>query len=157
MTTRSDEIDNRITIQSYSETAPMTETAWQAWLARNRAHERRGANRHIAVIKLLSIALLLTVAALWAFVGPYERALIFAIALGAFVLMFRELHDHRYAFAFAFGIMVFLHNPLFPMFPLSGGWHRVIVLASIAPFLASLLWSNRGISIPARQRLSHAR
>jgi hypothetical protein len=157
MTTRSDEIDNRITTQSYSETTPMTDTAWQGWLARNRADERRGLDRHIAVVKLLSIALLLTVAALWVFVGPYERALIFVIALGAFVLMFHELRDHRYTLAVVFGIMVLLYNPLFPMVPLSGGWHRIIVLASIAPFVASLLWSTRGTSIPALERISHVR
>jgi hypothetical protein len=62
----------------------------------------------------------------------------FGIALGAFAVMFHAFHAHRYILAAVFGTIVLLYNPLFPAFSLSGGWQRLIVLASTAPFLASL-------------------
>lgn len=150
MIKHSGEIENRTAVQYAPAAVPMTEATWQAWLTRNRADETRGARRQMTVIKLISIGALLTMAALWAFLGPYERALMFAAALGATALMFREFHDRRYALVVAFGVIAFLYNPVFPIFPASGGWQRLILLASITPFLASLLWSQRRNLVSAR-------
>lgn len=146
------ETESAVDLESYPVSTPAKGTSWREWLARNRADEIRGAERHIIVIKWTSIAVLLAVVALWAVVGPYQRALMFGIALGAFAVMFHAFHAHRYILAAVFGTIVLLYNPLFPAFSLSGGWQRLIVLASTAPFLASLAWYKPVTSESVRVR-----
>jgi hypothetical protein len=150
MIIKSSETGSPVNLKSYPAATSANDTSWREWLARNRADEIRGAERHIIVIKWISIAVLLAVVALWAVVGPYQRALMFGIALGAFAVMVNAFHAHRYVLAAVFGAIVLLYNPLFPTFSLSGGWQRLIVLASTAPFLASLAWYKPVTSEPVR-------
>ncbi len=127
---------------------PLSETGWQEWLANNRADEIRGGERHMALMQWLAIALFLTVAVFWTLIEPYQRPISFVVALLAFVMTFRALRAHRYIFAFVFATMVVVYNPLFPTFTASGQWERIAVVASITPFLASLVWLKRSSSIP---------
>jgi hypothetical protein len=81
----------------------------------------------------------------------YERALMFAMALGAFAVMLNTIRAQLYVLAAVLGATVLLYNPLLPMFSLSGGWQRLIVLLSVAPFLISLIWPKPA-TLPARVR-----
>lgn len=152
MIPKSVEIDSSVNIQSCPATASLDETTWRAWLERNHADEMRGAERHMRLVKWASIGLLLTVATLWTLVGPYQVGMTFAIALCAFAIAFSALREHRYVVAAGFAALVLIYNPLFPTFSLAGRWQRLVVLASVAPFVASLVWQRPVTSVPVSLR-----
>lgn len=139
-------------VNSQTASDPLKGMSWSEWLARGRADEARGAERRLKVVKWASIALFAGVAVLWQMIGPNERVLMFIIALGAFALMLSSFRAHLYVLALLFGGAVLLYNPLFPMFSLSGGWQRLLVVVSIVPFLISLIWPEQAAFVPARVR-----
>ena len=153
MTTKSGELD--VVLSERSQFDEADEAEWRAWLAKNRAEEVRGAERRMRIITAACMGLLLGMALLWTALAPYQRGIIFAVALGAVILMLSALHAHRYVLAVAFAALVLLYNPLFPNFDLSGGWQRIIVLASIGPFLASLLRRKPLTSVPVRVQVAN--
>jgi hypothetical protein len=123
-------------------TKPLDEAAWQAWLAKNRAQEQRRNAARVKAVKWVSAVTLLAAAGLGSDVAPYSVFVRFVVALGAIIVMFDALHSRHYAFTILFGTLAVLYNPLAPVFSLSGGWQRALVVATVVPFVASLAWRN---------------
>ena len=119
---------------------PLDETAWQAWVVKGRAQDRRDGAARQKAVKWLSITALVVVAALWSRLAPYDVVVRFILAAGAFAVMFHALHTRHYAFAAVFGALALLYNPAAPVFSFTGDWQRAVVLASTVPFVASLGW-----------------
>lgn len=86
--------------------------------------------------------------------GPTGHRVVFLTALS--VSRDREIrsgfgralgHDARawyaaYAFAASFVAIALLYNPFVPTFLFAGSWQHLFVLASVFPFLTSLVWMN---------------
>jgi hypothetical protein len=89
-------------------------------------------------IGLLMIAAVVCSYVFTPYVSAYQAVVRFAIGLGAIVIMFESLRTRQYAFTALFASIVLLFNPVLPTFALSGNW--VILLASMLPFVASLVW-----------------
>jgi len=121
---------------------PFNETAWQAWISKGRAHDRRGDMVRVELVSWISIAALLVTAALWSQVAPYDMAVRFTVSAGAIVLLVHEFRAGHEVFAVVFGWLALMYNPVAPMFSISDGWQRAFVVASAAPFAASLAWRN---------------
>jgi hypothetical protein len=117
---------------------PLDDAAWQAWVAKGGAQDRRDSAARIRAVKWVCIAGLLAAAGLWPQLARYEVAVRFLVAIGALVLMVHAFETHRYALTGVFGALAFLYNPVMPMFGLSGNWQHALVLASAIPFALSL-------------------
>jgi hypothetical protein len=153
MSTRSREPDGVVSSRPQIDAAQIdatNDTEWRAWRAKNRAEEVRGAARRMTILKWVSMALLFGSALLSTPLAPYQRGISFAVALAAITLMIGAYQARRYVFAAVFAAMVLLYNPLFPTFTLSDGWQRLLVLASITPFLASVVLQRTVAPVPAR-------
>jgi hypothetical protein len=122
---------------------PLDETVWRAWLKKNLLEERQRAAARIKAVKLACIGVLMATAVVSSYVftpyvSVYQAVVRVAIGLGAIVILFESIRLRQYAFAVLFSGTVLLFNPLFPVFALSG--NRLIVLGSVLPFVASLVW-----------------
>ena len=58
----------------------------QAWVQKGRARERDSSATGVKVVELVSIAVLITAAALWPVVAPFDLVTRFVVALGAVVM-----------------------------------------------------------------------
>jgi hypothetical protein len=116
----------------------LDEAVWQAWVDKGRARDRRNSATRFAAVKWISVAALAVVAGLWSHLGPYDVVVRFVLAAGAIVLMLHGIPSGNYALAAAFGALALLYNPIVPVFSFSGEWQRAVVVASAAPFVASL-------------------
>jgi len=121
---------------------PLNEAAWQAWVAKGRALDRRRSATRIRAVKWLSIAVLLGAAALWSHLAPIEVAVRFLVTATAIILMVQTFQAKFYPVAVALGVLALCYNPVAPVFSFSGDWHRALVGASVVPFIASLVWPN---------------
>jgi hypothetical protein len=121
---------------------PLDEAVWQAWVEKGRARDRRNSAVRLMVVKWVSLAVLLVVAALWSHLAPYDVVARFIVTAGGIVMMSHAIHAGHYAFAAMFGTIALLYNPLAPVFSFSGDWQRTVVVASTAPFVASLAPRN---------------
>jgi hypothetical protein len=119
---------------------PLDEAVWQAWVAKGRAHDLRSSAGRIRAVQLASITGLLAAAGFWSQVGGFEVAIKLMVTAGAMVVMIQALQSRYYPVAAAFLTLALFYNPVAPVFTLSGSWQRVVVLASIFPFVASLAW-----------------
>jgi hypothetical protein len=119
---------------------PVNEAAWQAWQRKGRLHDKRNSTASGRLVTWMPIAALIAAAALWSQTAPYEVVVRFIVAAGATVLMFQAFHARYYALAAVFGALALLYNPAVPVFSFSGGGQRAVVVASVAPFAASLAW-----------------
>jgi len=119
---------------------PLDEVRWQAWLKKGRAQDRRDAAARLTAVKWISLGALATVASLWSNISPYESVARFIVTAGAIVLMLRAFHAGQYAFSAVFAVLALLYNPVAPLLDFSGPGQRALVLASAAPFVASLAW-----------------
>lgn len=118
------------------------EAAWQAWLAKGRLRDRQGGARRIQALKMALIAILLALAAFWAKPGQFDIALRFVVAAGALALMVQAFRARSYLFAGVFGLMVWLYNPVAPVFSFAGDLQRALVLATSVPLILSLMWDK---------------
>ena len=116
----------------------LDEGVWQAWMAKGRAQDKRSSAARFSAVKWVSIAVLLAAAGLWPQPTSDEVVVKFIVSAGAIVLMFHEFRAGHGAFAGVFGALALIYNPVAPMFSISGGWQRAFVVASAAPFVASL-------------------
>jgi hypothetical protein len=123
---------------------PLDETAWQTWVTNGRARERRGSAVRVNATKWISIVALLAASGPWLHFGPYEALVRFIVAAASIILMVQAFRTKRYVFAAAFGALALLYNPVAPVFNLSGQWQRVLVISSVVPFVASLIWRTAG-------------
>lgn len=119
-------------------TKPLDERAWQAWIAKGRADERRSAAAYLKVVKWALIAVLLLAALLGSHLTPYQVVVRFMVAAGSIVVMLPAIHKRQYAVAAVFAALVVLYNPAVPVLTFSGGWQRALVAASALPFVAAL-------------------
>ena len=120
----------------------LNEAAWQAWVAKGRAQDRRSSAARIKAVKWASIAGLLAAAGLWSHLAPFEVVVRFLVTAGAMVVMFQAFQARHYAVAAVFGALALLYNPVVPAFNFSGDWQRAVVVASAVPFIVSLAWPN---------------
>jgi len=121
---------------------PLDEVRWQAWLKKGRVQDRRDAAARLTAVKWISLGALAALALFWSSVSPYESVARFIVTAGAIVLMLRAFHKGQYAFSAVFAALAVLYNPVAPLFGFSGEWQRALVVASAAPFVASLAWRN---------------
>lgn len=99
-----------------------------------RAHEGREMGR--------DLGRLLALVGFWSQLTPYDAVVRFMLAASSIVVMFYAIQAGQYVFAVVFGALALLYNPIAPVFSFSGGWQRAVVLASAAPFMASLASRN---------------
>ena len=100
------------------------------------------APRESGAVKWVSLAALVALAGLWSHLAPYDVVVRFIVTAGALVLMFHAFQAEHYAFAAVFAALALLYNPVAPVFGFTGDWQRAVVLASAAPFVASLASRN---------------
>jgi hypothetical protein len=122
---------------------PLDESVWRAWVNKNLLEERQRAAARIKAVKWTCIGVLMATAVASSYVVPpyvtsYQAVVRFAIGLGAIVMMFQSLRTRQYAFTALFAAVILLFNPVVPAFALAGNW--LILLASVLPFVASLVW-----------------
>lgn len=122
----------------------LDQRVWEVWTAKGRAQERQASARRVTAVKLVSIAALIAAAGLGPSLWPYEVVVRFLVTAGAIAMMFQAFQARFYVSAAVFGALALIYNPVAPMFPMSGGWPRAILLASAVPFAASLAWHNAG-------------
>ena len=121
---------------------PLDEARWHAWVEKGHAQDRRSSAARVKAVKWVSLAGLLAVAGFWSHLAPYDVVVRFIVAAGAIVVMLHALRAGHYAFAAVFAALALLYNPLAPVFSFSGDWQRALVVASAAPFVASLASRN---------------
>jgi hypothetical protein len=136
----SNSIEVSRTIQPFSPPAfaEVKESVWQAWVAKGRAEDRRGADSRVRLTRWLAIAALLAAGAFWANLVPYEVVVRFIVSAAAIVALARALRVKHYSVAALFAVLVVLYNPIFPALAFTGVWARILVFASALPFAASL-------------------
>jgi hypothetical protein len=118
--------------------AEVPESVWQAWVAKGRADDRRGADARVRLTRWFAIAALLAAGFFWASLAPYEVVIRFIVFAAGIVALVRAIRVKHYSVAVLFAALVVLYNPLFPAFAFSGVWARILVIASALPFAASL-------------------
>jgi hypothetical protein len=116
----------------------LDEARWDAWVAKGRAQERRGSAVRLQAAKIVAVAALMVMAAVWSNPTPLDIVARFIVAAAAIVMMFHELDARQYAFAAAFCLIVLLYNPIAPVFTFSSGWQRGILVASAGPFIVAM-------------------
>jgi hypothetical protein len=120
----------------------LDEAAWNAWVAKGRARDRRDNATHVEAVKWVSIVALFAAAVLCSYFAPFDTTVRFVVAAGAIVVMLQAFRTRNYADAAVFGALALLYNPVAPVFSLSGGWQRAAMAASAVPFVASLAWQD---------------
>ena len=88
-----------------SAASPLDEAVWKEWLAKGHAREQRNSARRFKVVKLVSIVVLLTTAAFWSCLAPFDIVVRFIVAVGAVVVMLQTLHARNYASAAALALL----------------------------------------------------
>lgn len=122
--------------------AELNESAWQTWLAKGRARDQQGDERSVLALKWAMTAVLLAGAAFWAPPAPYALALRLIVTIGAFALMMWAFRTGIDTFAVVFGVIVWVYNPIAPLFELAGNWQRAAVLATAIPLFLSIRWDR---------------
>ena len=103
---------------------------------------RPGRSAAIRAAKWALIVGLLVLGGLWSRVTPFEVAARYIVDAGAIIVMAQALMAGRYAAVAVSAAFVLLYNPLAPLFEVSGDLQRALLVASAAPFLASLIWRD---------------
>jgi hypothetical protein len=131
-------------VPEMSETQPLDEVVWQAWIRKGRAQEARSYAVRVKCVKwALMVGLLAAVAAgFWHDQAPYGIVTRFLITMSAMALTINAFQARHDAFAGLFGAMALLYNPLAPVLSFAGEWQRWLVLASAVPIAASLTFPN---------------
>ena len=93
-------------------------------------------------MKWIPIVGLLAAAMLWSGGEPYQTAIKFIVTAGAIAVMLQALQGGHYPFAAVFAVLAIVFNPVVPIFEFSGVWQRALLVASAAPFVASLAWRD---------------
>ena len=125
-----------------SEAKQLDEARWRAWVAKGRAADERGNITSLQTLKWLAVSGLISVAVLWSRAAPFDMVLRFLVVAAAVAVMLQTLRTRRYLSAALFAALAVLFNPIAPVFGFSGDWQRALLLASAAPFVASLAWRN---------------
>ena len=123
-------------------TPPLNETAWRAWVAKGRTHDRRIGAARGKLVRSVPIAALAVTVAVWSQAAPYESVVRFIVAVAAMFVTFQAFQERHYAVAALFAALALLYNPIAPVFRFLGGGWRALVIASIVPFAVSLFWRD---------------
>jgi hypothetical protein len=132
--------------------AVLDETVWRTWLNKNRLEERECTARRIKAMKWACIGML-TVAAVVSphvftpYASTFQTMVRFAVGLSALALILESLRAGRYVFTGLFTGIVLLFNPV--LSPLDVSENRLIVLVSVLPFLALLIWMKDKVRLVA--------
>jgi hypothetical protein len=118
----------------------LDESIWQAWQLKNAERDRRGATARMVALKCASLAVLVITAVLWGNIGAYHVAIRLALAVGAFAVAGQALRSRRYGFALTFFAIIVIYNPIFAIFPMTGGWPFLLVFLTALAFTVSLRW-----------------
>jgi len=116
----------------------LDETAWQAWVERNRERDQQDSAARAEAVTWVAIAALVVAATLFSGLAQYDVAIRFIVAVGAIAAIPHSLRARHYFLVATFGALALLYNPVEPVFSFSGDWHRALLLVSILPFVASL-------------------
>jgi hypothetical protein len=111
---------------------------WHDWQERNHLQDLRGAALRAKLTKYASMAMLLLAVVFWSYAADYQAVLRFVVCAGAVRVAFLAAAARKYDWASLFIGLALLYNPVFPLFALTGPGAFVLVIASIAPFAASL-------------------
>jgi hypothetical protein len=146
-----------IVVESPSDSRVMSpkmldETKWRTWLSKNLLQELHRAALWMEALKWACMGMLIVTAVVSPYVfAPYsstfQTVIRFAVALGAIVLIVDSLRRGRYVFAGLFAGIVLLFNPVLPALDLSG--NPLIVVFSVLPLLASLIWMKEKVRLAA--------
>jgi hypothetical protein len=125
---------------------------WRTWLNKNRLQELHRTAHRMKALKWACMGMLIVAAVVSPYVfatysSAFQTVVRFAVALGAIVLIAESLRRGRYVFAGLFAGIVLLFNPVLPALDLSG--NRLIVVFSVLPFLASLIWMKEKVRLAA--------
>lgn len=132
-----------------NEVKVLDQALWQAWMSKNASREQHATAKRLIAVKCLSIVVLAATALFWGETSEYDFWIRFGVSLGALVVLFQALQSRRYAVAAAFAVLVVVYNPVVPAFPFTGPGPRTVVLLTMLPFTASLIWLRQGR--PARE------
>lgn len=122
---------------------PLNDTLWQAWLAKGRARDTRKRAEFHAVVRCVSVAVLLVAAGVWSNLAAWDVMVRFIVAAGALAIMLQALRSADYAIAGVFGVVAVLYNPIAPVFSFAGEWQRGLVLGTALLFAVSFYWRSR--------------
>ena len=121
-------------------TKPLSEAAWQAWLAKNRAQELRRSATRVKTVKWVSLVTLVAAALFGSHLESYGVPVRFVLTLGAIVVMLDAFKLRDYTFATVFGTLAVLYNPVWPVVNFSGFWQCALMILSAVLFIVSLTW-----------------
>jgi hypothetical protein len=132
-------------LQAHS-SRPLDETVWRAWMKKNLLEERSRAAARTKTVNWICIGVLVAAVVTSShvslpYVAAYQAVVRIIIGVGATVMMFDNIRARQHGFTALFGSIVLLFNPLLPAFALPR--NETILLASILPFVGSLLWMRR--------------
>lgn len=122
----------------------LDQMAWRVWDQKNRAAAAQATARQLIQVEWFCMALLLAIAVLGAYTTRFAVELRTMMTAGAAFIGYQAIRTRRYVFAATFAGVAVLYNPAIPVFALSGSRYLAIVLASVIPFAASLVWLNSG-------------
>jgi hypothetical protein len=125
---------------------PLDEDVWRAWLNKNLLEERSRAAVRAKAVNWVCILALIGAVVMSShvsafYMSAYETTVRILIGVGAMLMMFISIRIREYASTALFGSLMLLFNPVLPAFALSG--NGPILLASILPFVATLLWMKQ--------------
>ena len=123
---------------------PLDQKAWETWVGKNRAQDRRKNAAFLTGVKCITIAGLLVAAGFWSHLAPFDLPVTFIVAAGATVAMFQAFHARQFVFVALFAAAAVLFNPVAPVLRFSGDWQRAIVVASALPFFVSFRFDHDG-------------
>ena len=115
----------------------LSETRWQAWLAKGRATDSRRRVERNAAIRYAAVAVLLITAGVWSNLAGSDVFIRFAVTTAALFTATQAFRDSKYATAGAFVLIALLYNPVVPAFFFAGDWQRAFVIASALLFMTS--------------------
>jgi hypothetical protein len=119
----------------------LDEVAWDAWITKGKARERRGADRRLTALKWATIAALTFTGSVWGGLPTWsEIAMLSLVSLSGMAMAIRYGSTYRkYIAAAVFFAIAMLYNPVFPFVAFAGDWQqRVAVLLTIVPFAMAL-------------------
>ena len=121
-------------------TKPLNESAWQAWLAKNRARALRRSATSVKTVKWAAVVTLVAAVLFGSYLGSYGAPVRFVLTLGAIVVMLDAFKLRDYIFATVFGTLALLYNPVLPVVNFSGFWQCALMILSAVLFIVSLTW-----------------
>jgi hypothetical protein len=111
---------------------------WHNWQERNHLQDLRGVALRAKLTKYASMAVLLLALVFWSRAADHQILLGSLVCAGAIRVAFLAADVRRYDWASLFVGMAVLYNQIVPLFAFSGRVAFFVLIASMAPFAASL-------------------